>query len=386
MKINRHNYETFFLLYADNELSAEERKIVDVFVQDNPDLKPELETIIETILPAEDIFFPAAGNLYKDEITFDQLQEDLLMHLDDELDETTKKEIEFKIKTDGQVEKEWKLWQQTKLNSRDKIIFSDKQRLYRYEKRGVVQMRMYRMAAAAVLLIGLFSAITLITKDKPLDDIDNTVAKTGKNGATEKRRLVNTLDDTETNPDKTTSDIPVFNQPDPGNSSVASVIPVKDNSRLDVSSGKNTQDGNNRNHAAVQPQKKETVLENINNSNSNELANQPVLNNKREGVVYLNQAPGELAVTSPGDKLSAPVRTLTDYETELPKADNYARTAALTDGETKSGNKIFYMNEETVNRSKVGGFLRKVKRVIERNTSINTGNGVKVAGFEFAVK
>ena len=379
MKINRHNYETFFLMYADNELSVEERKIVDGFVQDNPDLKPELESIIETILPTEDIVFPAAGNLYREEITLDQLQEDLLMHLDDELDETAKKEVEFKIKTDGQVEKEWKLWQQTKLDSRDKIIFSDKQRLYRYEKRGVVQMRMYRMAAAAVLLIGMFTAISVITNDKPQD---NSVAKTGKNNAVENRGVGNIA----TNPVDKTPVATADEQAEAANNSVAGVIPVKDNSRLNVSSAKNTKDSNNSNFAAVQPQKKETVLENINNSNSNELANQPVLNNKREGVVYLNQAPGELAVTSPGDKVSAPVRTLTDYETALPKADNYARTAALTDGETESGNKIFYMSEETVNRSKVGGFLRKVKRVIERNTSINTGNGLKVAGFEFAVK
>ena len=379
MKINRHNYETFFLMYADNELSVEERKIVDGFVQDNPDLKPELESIIENILPTEDIVFPAAGNLYREEITLDQLQEDLLMHLDDELDETAKKEVEFKIKTDGQVEKEWKLWQQTKLDSRDKIIFSDKQRLYRYEKRGVVQMRMYRMAAAAVLLIGMFTAISVITNDKPQD---NSVAKTGKNNAVENRGVGNIA----TNPVDKTPVATADEQAEAANNSVAGVIPVKDNSRLNVSSAKNTQDSNNSNFAAVQPQKKETVLENINNSNSNELANQPVLNNKREGVVYLNKAPGELAVTSPGDKVSAPVRTLTDYETALPKADNYARTAALTDGETESGNKIFYMSEETVNRSKVGGFLRKVKRVIERNTSINTGNGLKVAGFEFAVK
>lgn len=378
MKINRHNYETFFLLYADNELSAEERKIVDDFVKENPDLEPELESIMETILPLESVVFPATGTLYKDEIAFDQLQEDLLMHLDDELDEISKKEVEHKIKTDNQVEKEWKLWQQTKLDSRDRIVFSDKQRLYRNEKRGVVQMRIYRMAAAAVLLIGMFTAISVITKDGPQD---NSIAKTGKNNAVENRGISNI----NTNPADKSPVAMADEQAEAANNSVAGVIPVKDNSRLKVSNVNSKQAGSNS-YAALQTQTKETVLENINSSNSNELINQPVLNNKREGVVYLNQAPGELAATTPGEKMSAPVRTITDYETELPKADNYARTAALTGGETESGNKIFYMNEETVNRSKVGGFLRKVKRVIERNTSINTGNGVKVAGFEFAVK
>lgn len=379
MKINRHNYETFFLLYADNELSAEERKIVDDFVHDNPDLEPELESIIETILPAESIVFPAAGTLYKHEIAFDQLQEDLLMHLDDELDEISKKEVELKIKTDGQVEEEWKLWQQTKLDSRDRIIFNDKQRLYRNEKRGVVQMRIYRMAAAAVLLIGMFTAISVITKDKPQD---NSVALTDNNNTVENRGAGNI----NSNPVETAPVTTGDKQADAANTGVAGVIPVKGNSRLNVSNKNTIHAVSNNNYAAVQPQKKEPVLENINNGNINELANQPVLNNKREGVVYLNQAPGELAATSPGEKISAPVRTITDYETELPKPDNFARTAALTGGDTESGNKIFYMNEETVNRSKVGGFLRKVKRVIERNTNINTGNGVKVAGFEFAVK
>ena len=383
MKINRHNYETFFLLYADNELSAEERMIVEEFVQDNPDLKPELESFIETILPSEDIAYPSTGALYKHEIIFDNLQEELLLHLDGELDETSKKVIEHSINTNGQVEKEWMLWQQTKLDSRDKIIFSDKQRLYRHEKRGVVQMRFYRMAAAAVLLIGMFTAISVITKDKPLDDIDNAVAKTGNNSAVEKSRSGKS----DYNSDETTTVMQEDGQSEAGNTSVAGVIPVKDNSRIKVSSVKSTADGNNSNYAAVKPQTTKNGLENINKSNSNELDNPPVLNNKREQVVYLNQAPGELAATAPGEKISTPERsTITDYETELPKADKYARTAALTDGETESGNKILYMNEETVTRSKVGGFLRKVKRVIERNTSINTGNGVKVAGFEFAVK
>ena len=55
MFINRNNYENFFLLYADGELSASEHLAVEEFVAQNEDLRVELEMIQAAVLPLEEI-------------------------------------------------------------------------------------------------------------------------------------------------------------------------------------------------------------------------------------------------------------------------------------------------------------------------------------------
>jgi hypothetical protein len=63
-----------------------------------------------------------------------------------------------------------------------------------------------------------------------------------------------------------------------------------------------------------------------------------------------------------------------------------ARTAGLTSLETENEDKILYMEEDKITRTKAAGFLRKMKRTVERNTRIKTGNGIRIAGFEIAAK
>ena len=67
--ITRDNYEEFFLLYTDNELSAAERHEVERFVADHPDLREEWEALLQCRLsPDTHLAFPDRESLLKPEL------------------------------------------------------------------------------------------------------------------------------------------------------------------------------------------------------------------------------------------------------------------------------------------------------------------------------
>jgi anti-sigma factor RsiW len=55
INIDRNNYEEYFLLYVDNELTPVQRLAVEEFINNHPDLKEELELLSSTVLDAEPI-------------------------------------------------------------------------------------------------------------------------------------------------------------------------------------------------------------------------------------------------------------------------------------------------------------------------------------------
>ncbi|CAN5867544.1 hypothetical protein BH11BAC4_BH11BAC4_02790 [soil metagenome] len=391
MNIDRHNYETIFLLYVDNELSATDRKTVEQFVQENADLKPELELLLDSTLPVEGFSYGSTEQLYRNEIELDNLQEQLLMHLDNELDNSSKKEIERQIGSENNVKKEWQLWQQTKLDADEQIIFNDKKSLYRHERSHVISMRTWRMiAAAAILLIGLFTGVSILKKD------NSTETSTARNQPTSqgnKRQVAgknesvaanNTAASSNNSTEQHIAASKAVKEKDENNPPTA-IAPDRNNITTDNKDNDNNivvdkKENNNK------PVIDKTSLENINKQGSNNSNTATVLNNKRNEVVSPERAHNEIAVVPVREKVTAPTSPIIDYNSIPPMPDSYAKTASVNEGSPENNNKIVYMNEETVSRSKVGGIFRKVKRVIERNANINTGKGVKIAGFEIALK
>jgi outer membrane biosynthesis protein TonB len=186
MKINRHNYEEYFILYLDNELESEDRRQVEAFAQENPDLKAELDLLLQSKLtPDTGIAFADKESLMwlgRSSVSQTNYEEWLTSYIDDELTEEERKDIERFVAGNPAIQKELALLQQTKLQP-EAIVFPHKELLYRQEEKAkVVAIRWWRIAAAAVLLIGISTtAIVLLNKkDKGSDEIVTVQSKEKK--------------------------------------------------------------------------------------------------------------------------------------------------------------------------------------------------------------
>ncbi len=67
MDINRNNYENYFLLYLDKELSSTDGELVEKFLQENTDLQKEFALLECTVFSASDVVFEPKTWLYRKE-------------------------------------------------------------------------------------------------------------------------------------------------------------------------------------------------------------------------------------------------------------------------------------------------------------------------------
>lgn len=170
--INRHNYEEFFLMYVDNELTVEQRAEVELFVQQNPDLQKEFEMLLQTKLSTDEkIAFGHKTDLLKikDSIGIDNYQEYFLLYIDNELNKDSREAVEKFVLQHPELQDEFTLLKQTVL-PQEKIGFPNKKSLYRREERRVIPFAWMRVAAAAALL----GAAVLVWWMKSGDNNNNT--------------------------------------------------------------------------------------------------------------------------------------------------------------------------------------------------------------------
>jgi len=134
MNIDRHNYEEYFLLYIDNELTVDQERQVELFVQENPDLEEELVMLKQSrLIPDDSIVFDKKHLLMKGEsaqhssdlsfINLNNYEQWLIMYVDDELNAEERASVEKFASAHQHVQQELELFQQTKLQL-EEIVFS----------------------------------------------------------------------------------------------------------------------------------------------------------------------------------------------------------------------------------------------------------------------
>lgn len=391
MNINRHNYEAFFLLYVDKELSAADRKAVEVFVQENPDLQMELLLLQQTVVNADDIVLQKKDWLYMEE-DISALQENLLLYADGELNAADKNAVKSLLDTNASAKAEWNILQQTKLQPDMAVVFEDKALLYRKEGGKVVGFKWWRAAAAAVLLgFGLWTGVSVYKNNIQKTDGSEVAVKENKTqtqqekaaGITDPNQTIPAVENAvaENNTGSTDQQNNTQIQPGERNASPAEKL----NNAESQSSAASNQNITQQNNSPKKPDNNlpKPYFENINNgpSNKNIAGNVQSENNNNirvsgsnDAVVKINPKENKTVVADPDNSTT---------NTNL-TAIQVVNTNTNDEGDNNS--RYLNVDDSKGKRSALGGFIRKAKRVLERTTNVKTGEGIKIAGFEIALK
>jgi hypothetical protein len=199
MLINRHNYEEFFLLYVDNELNVAERKAVEDFVQQNPDLEEELVMMMQSVLrPDRNIVFGNKESLLKNKpanglVNESNYEEYFVLYGDNELSNEEKDLVEQFVYKHPRYQAEFELIQQARFIPEHAALYPDKNELYRTEgDHRVIPFGWWKIAAAAIVVLFLGVAAWYMTRD----GVDNTdkpsfvnVDSTGKTAPENKEQM-----------------------------------------------------------------------------------------------------------------------------------------------------------------------------------------------------
>ncbi len=160
MKINRNNYEPYFIDYLEGNL---DEKLVDdflEFLQKNPDLKSELSLFDTVNIEPEEVTFTKKEILFKEKYDKEsEFNQAAIAQMEGDMQEAEKRKFEEYIQTHPEKQVEVARFQATRLIPDLKIMFRKKSRLYHYSAGRTVLMWSSRIAAILVLAFALYAVV-----------------------------------------------------------------------------------------------------------------------------------------------------------------------------------------------------------------------------------
>jgi hypothetical protein len=366
MKITRYNYEELFLLYTDNELSAAEKKEVEAFVLNNPDLKKELELFQQYKLsPEQDLVFDNMESLLKpvaesNAVNITNYEAFFVLYADDELTNEEKAGVEDFVYHNTWLQEEFELMQQLRLSADSLVVCPDKESLYRKEDDDkVVPFRWWRIAAAAIVL--LVAGWLWLSREKlpAKPAIARTGAINGSNDTTSIKKLPEEIKD-------------------------LNKQRREQQTLTEATNKKNVKQTNKQQFA---------VIKSLPQRQDGEKSKDELTVNKTEGqlkgsmISSIKETDKAVEVTSlttsAGDK-----QLITDQPMTILHPDENDRIKA--DFASYNDDNVEIMNTTVNKKNSLRGFLRKASRLIakrnERGDDNGNRKGILIGGFEIAVK
>ena len=168
MEINQHNYEHYFLMYIDNELSGEEKAAVNDFIMQYPNYANKLEALQQLKISPDTFIYENKFSLYK----LSEQDEQCITYLENEMTNEEKASFESVISTDTYLQTNVKQWQATFITPPTTIEIDPNFKNSLYKKSAQIKplwanATFKRWASIAAILIVVIGFNLFNTQNKP---------------------------------------------------------------------------------------------------------------------------------------------------------------------------------------------------------------------------
>lgn len=347
MNINRHNYEEFFLLYVDNELTTGQRKIVEAFVAANPDLKDEFNLLQQTTMNDEQKLDSAFITSLLKPVDEERAvtPEQLLLYIDNELDAEKKYFVENELAANNDLQTDLNWLKLSKAQADETVQFPDKSLLYKQEQPAKIfsiGSVAQRWAAAAAVIVLLAGAFWLMNNNNRQQQSSGAIAQKPTGNET---KINNTVTRGATN----NNQVADTDEPQVQNTNVASIV-----SNTKVRQPK------------IQLKKAVVVSQPVPSQTDNNTPSQPNTN----GSLAVNDHPADPQKNSSNTSNPTP----SSYVPQQTNTVNNVTYASYNNDDNTANDDNVFLNEDRQRRSGLKAFVKKAKRMIERKTGIQSND------------
>jgi hypothetical protein len=312
----------------DNELSADEKLEVEAFLLTHPDLQAEMDILLSTKLPLEEMSFSGKEELLSQQMKMETVDENLLLYIDDELNAEQKSNIKEQLKTDKVYQQEHTLLMKTKLDASEVIPYPNKKELYRTTEK-VFAIRAWMRIAAAVIIILFATAFFLI-----YSSTSNIPPVVAENNTPKKIQVIKETQKNIPSPVNRDENLVAYEQ------------------QVKKQAPKHVED---------------LVTEPVKRTLDNSVAQKEVTSkDKKEIQVEIIQP------TTPDKEVAINIPSFNNPINKLPVTNETAVAYNITEDPTESA--ATEGNENKNRKGSFKGLLRKATRLIERNTGIGAAN------------